>query len=291
VTDQTRKKRSRTLWTDRDIAALVWIADQYAVRLDHLQVLLCQQRGAAISIGTTRNLVARWRDAGWVETLRIRASEPIWIWPTRSVLRQLDLPYRYLDLDQCSLDDLSRIAAMNEVRLQECTDEVVWVSQRELLEEVKHGRILPNLPDAELHRLDGRSIAIKVELSLEELSALTEFLTGLLRGEGEPYDEVWFVAPEASVRRQIRERCTQMAEQGVLMGEEVERIAVKGYQDNEERQEAAEPQVVSARSGRHALEEDAEPAPMSQPVDPVEIEPRRRRRTRAFRRRRGDQWN
>jgi hypothetical protein len=144
------------------------------------------------------------------------------------------------------MSDLKRIAAMNEIRLQECTRETVWVSQRELLEEVRRGRMLPNLPDAEMHVLSGKSIAIKVEISLDELPGLREFLIGLLRGEGEPYDEVWYVAREASVRRQIREVCAQMIEEEVLSEEEAWQIAIKGYQEEED-EERLEPVVEPPR--------------------------------------------
>src|SRR5437667_10191412 len=111
TTKETRKRRSdagRRLWTERDLFALVWMADQYAIRLDHLQVLLSQRSGRVVSLGTTCGLMARWHHAGWVETKKIRAVEPLWIWPTQQVLHQLDLPYRYLNLDESSLDDLSR---------------------------------------------------------------------------------------------------------------------------------------------------------------------------------------
>ncbi len=181
--NETRKKRrdaGRTLWTQRDLAALTWIAEKSAIRLDHLQVLLGHLAGQVVSPGTTRRLVARWRDAGWVEAQRIRACEPIWIWPMCAVYRPPDLPYSFLDLEQkSSLVDLESMAAMNEIRRHLCTREAIWTSQRKLLQEVRRGRILPNLPDAEMHRADGKLIAIKGERGQDELLQLRVCLTGL----------------------------------------------------------------------------------------------------------------
>ena len=59
-----RKDVRKTLWTYRDMETIEWIAEQYAIRLDHLQVLLGQRAGHEVSPGTTRRLVARWREAG-----------------------------------------------------------------------------------------------------------------------------------------------------------------------------------------------------------------------------------
>jgi hypothetical protein len=42
-TMQERKKRTeKPLWSERDKAALTWMAQQYAIRMDHLHVLLEQ---------------------------------------------------------------------------------------------------------------------------------------------------------------------------------------------------------------------------------------------------------
>ena len=45
-----------------------------------------------------------------------------------------------------------------QVRLRSCTRDTIWTGQRKLLQEVKRGRLLPNLPDAERYRL-GKNIA------------------------------------------------------------------------------------------------------------------------------------
>jgi len=70
-----RKKRKDTSvprLTSRDELALTWIGQQYAMRLDQIQELLGQLAGHgaahedAISESATLNVIARWKQAGWV---------------------------------------------------------------------------------------------------------------------------------------------------------------------------------------------------------------------------------
>ena len=114
VIDQTRKKRSdagKALWTPRDIAALTQdAAHQYAMRLDQVQTLLSRLGNRPVRLSTTRALVTRWRNAGWVNSQRTCAHERVWVWPTQSAL---DLPYCYADVDRCSLGTLKMWAAQS----------------------------------------------------------------------------------------------------------------------------------------------------------------------------------
>ena len=264
MTDQTtklpRKKRSdagRTFWTDRDIAALSWMAHQYAMRLDHLQVLLEHLGDRQMSLGATCSVMARWRNAGWIETRKIDASEPIWIWPTKPVLDLLNLSYWYEDISQSSVNDLKHRAAMNEIRLQECGEETMWMSERQLL--LRHQQVC--LPDAELHRSDGEIIAIKVQLVQLPDVALAEHLLCLLRDEQRQYCEIWYFGP-ASVCRQVKQVCAHLLEQESICREEAERIVVKGYPQAQENNEVLEEPV---------------------PVNVSRAEPVRRRRMRSRR--------
>jgi hypothetical protein len=56
--------------TERDIAALLFVADMYAVQLDQLAVMLgtSQTRAGAIALG--------WRRSGYTESARIGPNRP-----------------------------------------------------------------------------------------------------------------------------------------------------------------------------------------------------------------------
>ena len=100
----------RMLWTERDITALTWIANQYAIRLDHLQVLLSCLSHRPVRLSTVRWVVTRWRNAGWVNSQWMRANERVWVSLTASALHTLDLPYRSIGVDRCSLGGNQRSA-------------------------------------------------------------------------------------------------------------------------------------------------------------------------------------
>ncbi len=88
------------LLTERDLVTLRWIADQQAVTMDHIQILLSRAPGcnavgdAGIGEGAARMVVARWLDAGWVEKERTLVKGQTWVWLTAKGLGQLPLPFR-----------------------------------------------------------------------------------------------------------------------------------------------------------------------------------------------------
>ena len=88
--------------TARDLWALRWIGEQYAVRLDQLSGLLGSRAGAETSLTgvlserRTRRVVERWRHARLVETQKILHAQPGWVWLTRAGLRAIDLDVKYL---------------------------------------------------------------------------------------------------------------------------------------------------------------------------------------------------
>jgi hypothetical protein len=276
---ETEKPKRRQRWdaglvsfTERDIAVLTWIGQQYAIRLDHLQQLLGRYAGSLepLSVGATRKVVRRWHNAGWVEMQRLRGADPLWVWPTRLALRSVGLPYASRNMEQ-SLDDLKHLYAINEVRLSYCDEvRIRWVSERSLLQEVVRvsGKDLLHRPDAERYWTDGTVTAIEVELSLKKPTDLSENLMELVRGEEylrlktehgaasaqvmsrgmkSTYTDIWYFGPP-EVRRQVRRERARLLERGALSEEEAERIFVKWYplarsdeekeQENEEENEA-----------------------------------------------------
>ncbi|HLZ58348.1 MAG TPA: hypothetical protein VKR06_15525 [Ktedonosporobacter sp.] len=103
-----RRDAGTLLFTDRDAFALSWIGQQYGIRLDQLQRLLGRSPGKGavykdwISEGAARDVVTRWKQGKWMRVARIRAHEPLWVWPTRLGLRKVRLSYQYRDLEQSS---------------------------------------------------------------------------------------------------------------------------------------------------------------------------------------------
>lgn len=253
-----RLHKGTTKWTDRDAFALIWIAHQYTIRLDHLQWLLGQQAGRGamhpgqISEGATRDVVTRWKKAGWVQTALLRPHEPFWIWPTGLLLRTLKLPYEYKNIGHTSLSDLDHLAAINEIRLSEVDESTgaQWISERQLLQGIIHekGKELPHRPDGEILSEEG-IVAIETELSAKKPPELKENLMELIRGEAylrlkerhgrekaialsqgkrSRYKEIWYFAPK-SIRKQVRQAREELFEDGALTEEETNRLYILWY--------------------------------------------------------------
>jgi hypothetical protein len=90
--------------TDRDILALTWIGEQYAITFDQLRRLLGQHSTAAVkdtlSVSATRNALQRWQQLGFIEQPRkLRAGHSSYIWLSRKGLSQIGLPYPYYPRD------------------------------------------------------------------------------------------------------------------------------------------------------------------------------------------------
>ncbi len=253
-----RSDIGRIKFTDRDVIALPWIGQQYAIRLDQLQRLLGQMPGQGaehsdwITETAARNVVARWMKAGWVEAEQLRAHEPLWIWPTRKGLRKANLPYNYRDIEQSGLDDLKHLYAINEIRLEVSNkSQNQWVSERQLLQGVQRtkGRDLLHRPDALISWSNGAVIAVEAELSTKVTRDLEENLMELVRGEEylqmrneygshrardrshgvrSPFTQIWYFGPP-KVRKQVQKARNRLVHQGDLTEDEAETIYTCWY--------------------------------------------------------------
>jgi hypothetical protein len=256
--------------TERDGSALLWIAEQYTIRLDQLQRLLGREEEEPLSLGGTNKVVARWRKAGWIELQRLQGMKPTWIWLTRKGLETIVVPYSYRNMEK-SLSELPHLHAINEVRLF-WEEEASWVSERRLYQSVQRekGQDLLHRPDGELHFSDGQVIAIEVERSQKRVADLSENLMELVRGQGylslkvehgaaqakqmsegkaSQYDEIWYFGEEP-VRRQVMREREKLLKQGGLSLEEASRIVVRWYPLSSE-----EEQEQELREDQEALEE------------------------------------
>jgi hypothetical protein len=150
-----------------------------------------------------------------------------------------------------SLNELSHLYAINEVRLEWEEEAERWVSERSLWHDVRweKGKDQLHRPDGELHFSDGQIVAIEVELSQKRPAMLSENLIELIRGEQylqlkekhgatearqksvgmeSRYDEIWYFGPK-EVRRQVMRERGKLLEQGVLSEEEANHFFVRWY--------------------------------------------------------------
>lgn len=202
-----RSDKGRVLITARDEAVLRWIGEQYAVRIDQLQVLLGRQAQArtetagTVSEGTARRVAGRWAKAGWVVRRKVFHREPEWIWLTPSGMRLAGLEYRALEP---SVVLLKHTYEVNRVRLRVESlygEGAVWRSERAIKPIRQRNRDV-HYADAEIE-IRGRTIGLEIERTAKKPIVLRTILAGLVR----EYPGVWYlVAPAAlsGVQRAVR---------------------------------------------------------------------------------------
>ncbi len=258
-TQPIRKQRSdkgNIYMTDRDLAVLTWIGEQYAARLDQVQMLLGRQpgRGAThtdhISESSARDVVNRWRRAGWVHTEKFREHELFWAWLTSLGLRKCGLPYKYFNLSTSRLEELKHLYAINAVRMDlEKEGPTHWISERHLAMGItrEKGKQVLHQADAIIHEPDS-VIAIEVELTPKSLYRQEEILLELMKGEGYlklkgawgkrarqycrdlkgEYDAVWYFATEKARNKVVQARA-KLVREGALTEEEASEIYLYSY--------------------------------------------------------------
>lgn len=183
-----RRDKGQPRWTKRDQHLLTWVGEQYAVRLDQLQVLLSREPLGEtkeedwVTESTVRHCLERWRRGGVAKYASLVVGEPAWVWLTPKGLRLMGLEYRPWEP---GLPRLRHLYYVNEARLWvEDHHEGVWYSERSLWasQEQPKGRQERNhLVDGEWVE-KGAVIAIEVELSRKEEKRLREILYGLHYG-------------------------------------------------------------------------------------------------------------
>lgn len=198
---KTRYNKGQVTLTDRDERVLRWISEQQAARFDQVQYLLSQDAGRGalgegeISASAARQVIARWRRAGWIVQRKVFHEEPPWLRPTARLLRLLELPYKACEP---SFVRLVHIFAVNEVRLsiEDIWPNYHWISERQIRASFssgasEKGTSLPHLPDAKLITASG-TIIIEIELTPKSPSTLLAILEEL----SSIYATVWYFAEE-----------------------------------------------------------------------------------------------
>jgi len=181
--------------TDRDVAALRWLGQQYAARSDVLRVLLGRLSPGSPRVEgqlgetTLRDVVARWEDRGLVA--RDRLLGHLWVAPTVKALRLVGLDVRAWSF---VVPQLAHVHAVGVVRLAlepSIPTGGRWLSERELRREAGKSHVpdgavqLPDDPEAAagagLYGEDvdplPKRVAVEVELTRKSAARLREAWT------------------------------------------------------------------------------------------------------------------
>jgi hypothetical protein len=184
--------------TQRDIGALLFAADMYAVQLDQLALVLgvSEDRARAIALG--------WRRSGYADSARIGPGRP-WVWLTRAGLAACGLSYA---ATSPALSRLAHLRAVVSVRLAleaapgYAAAGAFWRSERRLRARAG-GRVglREHIPDAEVHWPDGAPVAfagecwaIEAELTRKTVARTATIMREILTRTGD------YGCPAAQVR-------------------------------------------------------------------------------------------
>jgi len=187
--ETSRPRPAPAALSSRDLWVAGWIAEMYAIRSDQLAVLLDRGDRAA------QRCIERLRHAGLVESRRILAGEPAWVWLTGRGQRATGSGFRPW---RPNVTLLRHIAAVNDVRMfvQSRALSSEWVCERAIARDQPSDE---HTPDGIL-MIEQRPHAIEVELTMKSKRRLDAILTGLCAG----YDQVvYFCAP--GTLRQLNE--------------------------------------------------------------------------------------
>ncbi len=205
--------------TARDIRCLVWIAQQYAIRIDQLQRLLWRHTPEAdrhklkpgttsLSLDRTYDLINKWLARGLIEKDIILHKDKLWIWCSRTGLRtlvelgELSSLFNYGDGAPAS-GRLRHLYAINEIRLaiEEKRPNDVWKSERQIRKEASplvKGETRSHVPDALLTNANGKVTALEIERT----SKTEDELLYDLRELAVTYKSILYFVTD-STRRQI----------------------------------------------------------------------------------------
>jgi hypothetical protein len=207
------------------VAALAWVAEQYAVRADTLSLLLGRRSPEtpqtihrwqyapgqwaelpALSDATVRYHLRRWLRAGWVRPQR--ALGRTWIIPARAGLELAGGGYRPWTLVPSQLNHLHAVAVVR-LAIEAADPEVEWVSERALTRLRAQRRESWWRPDGGLVVADaavnGSCVplhTIEVELTPKHLAKLSQVFEDRYPGE---VQTTYFTPPghSAGLRRRL----------------------------------------------------------------------------------------
>jgi hypothetical protein len=200
--------------TNRDVAALRWLGQQYAARSDVLRVLLGRLSPGSprvegmIGDETLRQILDRWEDRGLIA--RDRLLGHLWVAPTAKALRLVGLDVRAWSF---VIPQLAHVHAVGVVRLalEPCIPTGGrWLSERELRQEAGKSHVpdaAVQLPDAaNLEAGSGlygedvdplpKRVAVEVELTRKGAARLRDAWTRPRHGRWQR--TVYYAPPEVA---------------------------------------------------------------------------------------------
>lgn len=205
--------------TPRDLDLLRWIADQFAVNTDQLKILMNRWKRkhepewqeASISDETVKWLIQRWRDAGWVESRKLLAREPAWVWLSKEGLTAMSLKY---PMYQPAVGRLDHIYHVNMVRLyieKRRGDEVQWISERQINVERKD--------QGKRHMVDGEVVYqnMVIAIEVEQTQKSKRRLASIVRELEQDYAAVWYFVTDKALEA-VREAITRVEGAGDQWG-------------------------------------------------------------------------
>ncbi len=168
--------------TGPDAALLGFVAQMYGVQLDQLAVLLADRGEPA---GSARELVARWRAAGFAETGELSLGEP-WAWATRKGLDACGLRTK---LVKPATQTLRHTHAATDVRLAIQQTAAFrdggawWRAERSILSGLEFPARSAHVPDGEVHwpagsgsPWAGQIWAVEVELTRKSVERTAQIM-------------------------------------------------------------------------------------------------------------------
>lgn len=211
ATGTVTRRRSCEL-TERDAAALMWVAEQYGARLDVLSVLLARLAGRAepLSIWGVRNQVDRWQRMRLVTADRVLGAT--WVTPTRAGLDRAGAEFPVWRVPAAKL---AHTHAVSVVRLAyEATSQAQsrpWVCERATWKE--RGKMGWHVPDGVLRDPaedeTSRSVAVEVELTLKTRKQYRAEVIGNLRNGTAV---LWYFTPSQPFARVLETHVTAAIE-------------------------------------------------------------------------------
>ncbi|MGH2478441.1 MAG: hypothetical protein ACRDHW_02130 [Ktedonobacteraceae bacterium] len=241
----TRSDKGLVLATPRDRDILPSIAHHTIVRVDHLREMLSQAPGALLkhpetgllAESTVKDQVDRWRRAGWIESGKVLADEPAYIWLTRQGLQRFGLDGLYRKNKPPSLLRFHHYWCILDVWLYWWKDNdsrgvEEWLPERRLRAEAMWVENMPEYHEAASIRLEIGSIpdavvvgpsfcdAIEVQLTPLKPSEMKEKVEKILHStyrlvETDKvyiYNNVHFYVPSDAMKRHIEAACKHLEE-------------------------------------------------------------------------------
>ena len=192
-----RSDKGSVRLTERDVMSLLWIGEQYAIRIDQLARLLGRSAGRTLTESTTRAAVARWVRGGFAQTRKVTVREPGFVWLTTKGLREVGLSFKGWEP---SASTASHLYWINQVRLhvEDRHPDFKWVPERAL----RAGRAMQTVSDISSHVADGelRTERATVGIEVELTSKSNPRRQSIMRQLADSYETVWYFAPPDVLR-------------------------------------------------------------------------------------------